>query len=103
MERLLQGFASCFDTLRIAGRKSRANADNFRFQLTLQLLTDPLIKLSDALLRSIGHAIGQVALLDLFFATFILSSVRLSIAQHSVDLVLRETAGRGNGDLLFAP
>src|SRR5260370_18774917 len=103
VEGLLQTFTSRLDAGCILGSERRANVGNFGLQLALLVASELVAQLSDALLRAIGRAIGQVALLDLLFALLVVAGVRLGVAHHLVDLILREATGGHDRDLLLAP
>ena len=53
------------------------------------------------LLGRVDRLVGLVARLDLLLALLVLVGVRLGLAHHPIDLVLREAARRGDRDLLL--
>src|SRR5579875_66650 len=103
VEALLQRLACRFDARHIIGAKRRANIGDLRFQLALLIRSKLVTQIGDTLLRPVGRAISQIALLNLFFAPPIFGRMRFGVAHLSLNLILREAAGGHNGDLLLAP
>ena len=92
MEGLLKRLARGLDTLHIVSSESSTHIGHLRLQLALLLAGNTLGQFANALLGTIGGAISQVALLDLFLAALVISCMRLGIADHLIDLILREAA-----------
>lgn len=61
-------------------------------------LVEAALELVEGLLGIVQDAVGTVGSLDSSLALLVLSTILLSVLNHGLDLSLRETGARGNGD-----
>ena len=61
-------------------------------------LVKTALELGEGLLGVVQDAVGTVGSLDSSLALLVLSTILLSVLNHGLDLSLRETGARGNGD-----
>src|SRR5450755_609577 len=92
VEGLLKRLTRLFDARNVIGREGRTYIGDLCLQLALLLRGDAIAEFGDALLGTVGRAIGEVALLDLFLAPLVFGCVRLGVAHHVVDLILVQAA-----------
>src|SRR5258708_14578295 len=91
------------NTREIAARKRIAYVLDLVLDLATQIRRDFVSEIPQRPLRLVGQAVGSVARLNLLAALAVLLSVQFGFTHHALDLLLGETAGVGNCDLLLAP
>mmetsp|Transcript_47378 Transcript_47378/g.122568 ORF Transcript_47378/g.122568 Transcript_47378/m.122568 type:complete len:294 (-) Transcript_47378:1435-2316(-) len=85
----------------LSGVKSRAEVGDFRLDSFGIFRRKLVLVLVQALFGRINKGLGVVFSLYKILAVLVSSSVCLGIANHALDIILRETSRAGDGDLLF--
>ena len=101
LHRLRQRFEVGLDAVRILGLDCFLHLRDGGFDFRLVVGRNLVAVFLDEFFRFVGHRVGAVAGFDAVALLLVLGGVGFGVLHHLLDLVVRETAVRGDGDLLL--